>query len=724
MLRSVALRVSVRGSLARRSMASRAKKEKDPLKAVTAQSEQAVAELGFGSRVFNPALLPTETRKALDARLTRASAEPLSSEHRSVIADVVGKWAMANGATNISHWFAPLRNSGAEKHDSFKDYSGRFELGASKLFKGETDGSSFPNGGLRSTHTAAAYTAWDMTSMPFIRNRTLYVPAVFVTHNGDPLGEKLPLLRSMEAVNEQSLRLLRALGDKEVARVDSNVGWEQEFFVVDQEAYDQRPDLVHCGRTLFGAKPHRGQQLETNYFGQVPPRVREYLYDVQSNLFQLGVSLATFHNEVAPGQHELSPIFTLLSRASDQNLMTMEVMREVAAKHGLAVLFHEKPFAGVNGSGKHNNWGLNAIYKDGRDENLFVPSADEAKSARFIAMVSALAHAVNAHGDLLRIGVASAHNDHRLGAQEAPPAIISLYTGAHLEAHLRRVVAGGPLAGYTSVAPTMDFNVPSVTPMKSAVEDRNRTAPFPFCGNRFEFRAVGGSQNISFPLTLLSTAVADGLADLAGHLERGKSLRDAVAEQLAGSMRVVFNGNGYSEEWQQEAERRGLPNLRSTPDAIERLDTAKNRELLARFGVFKEHVLGARAEILYHNYVQTLVMEGATMSDMLHTGFMPAFQKDVANMQSVFAPLNEQRKTIYTNIATATAELDQALEGVFASHDHHHQALYCRDVLKVKMAAVRRLVDRAEVLCPKEFYPYPRYDRLLLGHHSEDAASW
>jgi glutamine synthetase len=642
---------------------------------------------------------------------------------RAVLARSIGDWAMQLGATNYAHWYHPNRGLPAEKHDAFLDYDGTFRLPVSRLFRGETDGSSLPSGGLRATHTAAAYSSWDTSSPPFIRGSTLYIPAVVVSHDGHPLDDKLPLLRSQEAINEQGQRLMKALDlTRSIRRVVSNVGCEQEFFLVDIDAYKARPDLVHCGRTLFGAKPHRGQQLEQNYCGAVPPRIRAFLYDVQGELWRLGMMINTFHNEVAPSQHELSPVFTVTSLAADQNELCMEVMREYAAEHGLAVLLHEKPFAGLNGSGKHNNWGLNAYLEKGSGSiNLFHPGRSQTESARFVAMVSTVMYALRKHGDLLRVGVATPHNDHRLGAQEAPPAIISLATGKVLESHLRSVINGGDLHGYALRPRWLDTHCGSVEPIEAAPEDRNRTAPFPFCGNRFEFRAVGASQNIAWPLTLLNTAVADGMSALADIAEQRVPVRDAVAKLLRENMDVVFNGNGYEQAWADEAARRGLPNLRTTPAALATLDSPKNRELLSRFKIMSPEVLKARAHMFYHQYAETVAMEAATMSDMLHTGFIPGFQDDVASMHEDFRATNDQRRRLYDEILRATAELDaeiargkaEAERGVEAHAAHGEKQLL------PKMAAVRALVDRAELIMPARHYPYPRYEQILLGHHAD-----
>eukprot|EP00697_Spironema_sp_BW2_P008162 gnl/Spiro4/22673_TR11186_c0_g1_i1.p1 gnl/Spiro4/22673_TR11186_c0_g1~~gnl/Spiro4/22673_TR11186_c0_g1_i1.p1 ORF type:complete len:609 (-),score=194.19 gnl/Spiro4/22673_TR11186_c0_g1_i1:531-2357(-) len=526
---------------------------------------------------------------------------PMPKDLANQLANTLQYWAMSRGAVVFSHWFSPLRGSNAEKYDSFIDLnyttgSILVDFSGSKLFGGETDGSSFPHGGLRATHAAGAYTAWDTTSPPFVLNDTLYIPASFIAWTGQALDERTPLLRSQDAVNEYGVRLLRALGDKKVQRVDSKVGWEQEFFVIDKNNFLARPDLRQTGRSLIGALPSLGQQTEFYYFNAVPQRVRTFMRDVQQQMWRVGIPINTMHNEVAPAQHEISPIFSVVNIAMDQNILAQKILRETAEKHDLAVLFHEKPFAGLNGSGKHNNWGLNTD----TGVNLFVPGKSPADQSRFMAFVAVLVRGLDMHGDLLRCSVATANNDHRLGAQEAPPAIISLSTGRNLEEHIKRVVAGDDLPGYSSASySTLEFGTNAVPSLMRPREDRNRTAPFPFCGNRWEFRAVGSSQNIALPLMILNTIVADSMLALAKDLENGRPLRDAVANLFKQHQRVIFNGNGYSPEWHAEAARRGLPNLQNSVDATATFASDKNKQLFASMKVLGPEEVDARQTILF-----------------------------------------------------------------------------------------------------------------------------
>ena len=482
------------------------------------------------------------------------------------------------------------------------------------LFQSETDGSSFPNGGLRATHTAAAYMSWDRLSPPFIRGDTVYIPSSFITWTGAAEDEKTPLLRSMEAVNQEGMRVMNAIGT-ECTEVVCNVGWEQEFFCVDVEHYLMRPDLMAAGRALIGAQPPRGQQTDLNYFNATQPRVAAFLDEVQSELWAIGQPLSVMHNEVAPSQYEFSPIFSLTNIANDQNVASMEVLTEVATRHGLAVLCHEKPFAGINGSGKHNNWGLNTDTGD----NLYTPGKTPEQQARFMTMVAVLTQAVNRHADLMRCGVATAGNDHRLGAQEAPPAIISLATGEHMKEHIDAIIAGGALEGYGSTTKSVAAGARAVPDVEAAMEDRNRTAPFPFCGNRFEFRAVGSQQNFAFPLAILHSAVAESLGEMADLIEGGLSQQEATAKMFKENERIIFNGNGYDEAWHHEAEHeRGLPNLRNTVDAFEIFASDKAKDLFSKVSVFTPAEVEARQEIAleaYTNVSSLLFVLGGTPSN-------------------------------------------------------------------------------------------------------------
>ena len=615
-----------------------------------------------------------------------------------------------------------MRGGNGVKYDMFVDYDwgGEGTLNGTMkdmkitnpdLFFNETDGSSFPNGDMRQTHRAAAFMNWDRVSPPFVRDGCLYLPASFVTHNGDALDEKTPLLRSEKAINKSGLRLQKLLGDEETTKVVSNVGWEQEFFAVDRDMYLQRPDLVASGRMLIGAQPPRGQQTDFNYFNRMQPRVRAYMDELTEELLTLGMPVSVFHNEVAPSQYEFSPIFKLTNVATDENTLAMEVMEDIAVRHNLAILFHEKPFGGVNGSGKHNNWGLNT--DSGR--NLFVPGKTEQDQASFIALVACLARALHIHGDVVRVGVATAGNDHRLGAQEAPPAIISLYTGDTMAAQLQKVVDGGELHGYGEQNISVDFGTNNVSPLNVNLEDRNRTAPFPFCGNRFEFRAVGSTQNCGYPLAIVNAAMAESMEVLADAIEGGKSPRDAVADMLQEHWQIIFNGDGYSKEWPIEAASRGLPNLKNTVDAVETLTCSKNQQLFESQQIFTPTELHARQEIQFEKYTNDLTIEANCMIDMLETGVLPACAKDLQTYHNT--NLGVKRAAVYDELEAATDVLTELYNNL-PDENANGQARYCVDVLKPQMEVVRELSDTAERLVAADLWPFPKYSEILFHHHS------
>ena len=615
-----------------------------------------------------------------------------------------------------------MRGGNGVKYDMFVDYDwgGEGTLNGTMkdmkitnpdLFFNETDGSSFPNGDMRQTHRAAAFMNWDRVSPPFVRDGCLYLPASFVTHNGDALDEKTPLLRSEKAINKSGLRLQKLLGDEETTKVVSNVGWEQEFFAVDRDMYLERPDLVASGRMLIGAQPPRGQQTDFNYFNRMQPRVRAYMDELTEELLTLGMPVSVFHNEVAPSQYEFSPIFKLTNVATDENTLAMEVMEDIAVRHNLAILFHEKPFGGVNGSGKHNNWGLNT--DSGR--NLFVPGKTEQDQASFIALVACLARALHIHGDVVRVGVATAGNDHRLGAQEAPPAIISLYTGDTMAAQLQKVVDGGELHGYGEQNISVDFGTNNVSPLNVNLEDRNRTAPFPFCGNRFEFRAVGSTQNCGYPLAIVNAAMAESMEVLADAIEGGKSPRDAVADMLQEHWQIIFNGDGYSKEWPIEAASRGLPNLKNTVDAVETLTCSKNQQLFESQQIFTPTELHARQEIQFEKYTNDLTIEANCMIDMLETGVLPACAKDLQTYHNT--NLGVKRAAVYGELEAATDALTELYNNL-PDENANGQARYCVDVLKPQMEVVRELSDTAERLVAADLWPFPKYSEILFHHHS------
>merc|ERR1719282_37278 len=657
------------------------------------------------------------------------SGAPTSEEDQKAIAKGMFKWARENGCTDFAHWFFPSRGGsgavggavGALKMDTLIDLDFKSKsankpffpvLPTDRLFQGETDGSSFPNGGLRVTHSAAAFTVWDRTSPPFIVGTTLRIPCAFLTHFGRAIDDKTPLLRSQDAVSAQGLRLLKALGLASDAKcLRSYLGWEQEFFVVSAALYKKRPDLVNTGRTLFGKLPSRGQQMDLNYFAPVPAKVDMLMKEVQEICLRRGTPMAVRHNEVAPGQHEMSPIFGCANFSADNNVYFMETCNRLASKYGLMVLFHEKPFAGINGNGKHANWSI------GTDTgiNFFYPGKTKEARTIYTAALACLAHGIYTYNEVVRCCVASAGNDHRLGAQEAPPAIISLYPGTGFEAHVDAIIAGGPLLGYKAEKSTADPKAASAMPAVCGVEDRNRTAPFPFCGNRFEFRAVGSSQNCSFPIAVCNTIMASGMAALSGLIEGGMSHRDAVAKLFKENRHVIFTGNGYSAEWPKEAAKRGLSNLNTTPLAIATFNSAKAKKLFLEMGIFSAEECDARAEVMFENYSTTPSVEVETLVDMIETGILPACAKDMAKYESMPA-LAGDRKATYTSIKTETDKL----KDLFGKkpHDLKAEATYLCDTIKPQMAAIRALVDKAEGLLEAGLYPYPTYEELIYSHHS------
>eukprot|EP00750_Incisomonas_marina_P032832 INCI9373.1.p1 GENE.INCI9373.1~~INCI9373.1.p1 ORF type:complete len:723 (-),score=107.48 INCI9373.1:340-2367(-) len=656
---------------------------------------------------------------------TRTTGEPMSKQAGNKLAHALCEWAKERGCRQYAHWFSPVRGARGLKHDGFFDYDYKGEgqqggtvreciegFSAAKLFYNETDGSSFPNGGLRVTHRAAAFMNWDTTSPPFVRNATLYIPAGFVAHTGHALDEKTVLLRSQDAVSRAGVRLLHAMAGEvngqgaDVTRVVANVGWEQEFFVVDRALYERRPDLIAAGRTLIGAPPARGQQTDYNYFNKVPPAARAFFDAVQKELWAIGVSMTTFHNEVAPSQVEFCPIFKLTNIAADENALALEIIEDLSVHYGVKALLHEKPFAGINGSGKHCNWGVNTD----RGQNLLAPGKTEESQAQFITFVAALTRTVHVHGDVMRVGVATSGNDHRLGAQEAPPAIISLYTGDIMERHIDSILEGGPLAGYGAEETSIDFGTTSIPAVTARLEDRNRTAPFPFCGNRFEFRAVGSSQAIGFPLALLNTAFAQSLNILAEQIEGGLSARDAVAETFRAHKPAIFNGNGYSAEWQEEAARRGLPNLRTSPDAYDTFASAKNIELFASQKVMTEAEVHARKEVLEEKYAADIELEATCLLRMVETGILPACAKDMANYAAAPA-LAGDRSEIYASIAARAKALRKVHAGIASAEQ---QARYCVENVVPCMQELREVCDRAEEYMEAKLRPFPSYEQILF----------
>eukprot|EP00931_Biecheleriopsis_adriatica_P082193 TRINITY_DN5560_c0_g1_i1.p1 TRINITY_DN5560_c0_g1~~TRINITY_DN5560_c0_g1_i1.p1 ORF type:complete len:836 (+),score=171.30 TRINITY_DN5560_c0_g1_i1:40-2508(+) len=656
----------------------------------------------------------------------------LDEETKAAVAKGMFTWARENGATSFAHWFFPCRMGGgavggtlgAYKVDTLIDLTWSsdatikpFEatFPPDRLFCGETDGSSFPNGGLRATHTAAAFTMWDRSSPVFILDDVMRIPCCFVTHYGKCIDLKTPLLRSCDAVSHEGIRLLRNMGlqgpkARNAKSVLSYVGWEQEFFVISAELYKKRPDLVNCGRTLFGQLPQRNQQMDLNYFGPIPVTVKKLLDTVEAKMLEIGVPMAVKHNEVAPGQHEMSPIFCVASASCDSNVIFQEICTQEAQKLGLVVLFHEKPFAGINGNGKHNNWSV------GTDTgiNWFYPGKNDEDRLCFVTGVAALAWGLMEYNELVRVSVAHAGNDHRLGAQEAPPAIVSLYPGTGFEAHVDNIIKGGNLLGYKANKQKADPGCCAAEPIDTNVEDRNRTAPFPFCGNRFEFRAVGSSQNCSFPTAICNTVWAAGAAHISSKIESGISLRDAVAATFHECRSVIFTGNGYSAEWPVEAARRGLPNLNTTPLAIRGYRSKKSQMALSAMRIFDAEEFEALAETMYENYNTTLTVEVETMLAMVSKDICPALAKDLATYKN--APyLAGERRSLYPQVAAQADKLKKAMESMPEGLDAH--AVYLCDVIKPEMAELRKLVDQAEGLMESGLYPYPTYEQILYSHH-------
>ena len=655
--------------------------------------------------------------------------KPLTPEVANVVAHEMKEWAISKGATHYTHWFQPMTGITAEKHDSFINPAGDgtviMSFSGKELIKGEPDASSFPNGGLRSTFEARGYTAWDPTCNAFIKDGTLCIPTAFCSYSGQVLDKKTPLLRSAKALSDQAVRLLKVFG-KETAKVVTTVGPEQEYFLVDKELFLKRKDLIFSGRTLFGAKPPKGQELEDHYFGSIRPRVLAFMADLDEHLWKLGILAKTRHNEVAPAQHELAPIFTVVNVAADHNQLTMEFMRKIADKHGLACLLHEKPFAGVNGSGKHNNWSISTA----EGENLLEPGKNPQDNLLFLTILTAVIAAVDDHQDLLRLSVASAGNDHRLGANEAPPAIISMYLGDELTAILESMETGKHYEHIKATA--MKLGVDVIPEFMRDTTDRNRTSPFAFTGNKFEFRMLGSTTNISCPNTMINTAVAEKFDEFATRLEKSadfeKDVRELVKEVYAKHKRIVFNGNGYSDEWTAEAERRGLLNLKNTPDALVRYTDEKNVRLLEKYGVYTPVEVAARQEILLDNYSKIINIEAQTMIEMANKEIIPAcakFTKDLAAGISKKAALGISALA-ETDIAKKVSELtDRAYAATKVLEDVVVEAKLVEDVAEaahnyhdkvvVAMQELRAACDAAETIVSKEYWPFPTYSDLLFS---------
>ena len=689
----------------------------------------------FGSLVFDDrvmkAMLSADVYQSLKKTIDEGAS--LNNDVANAVAAAMKDWAVEHGATHFTHWFQPLTGITAEKHDSFitpaSDGRVIMEFSGKELIKGEPDASSFPSGGLRATFEARGYTAWDPTSYAFIKDKTLCIPTAFCSYGGEALDKKTPLLRSMQALNKQALRILRLFGNTDVKCVRTSVGPEQEYFLVDKALYEQRKDLVFCGRTLFGAKAPKGQEMDDHYFGVIKPRVAAYMADLNEELWKLGVLAKTEHNEVAPSQHELAPIYTTTNIATDHNQLTMEIMQKVAAKHGLVCLLHEKPFAGVNGSGKHNNWSM----ATDTGVNLLTPGETPYENAKFLLFLCAVIKAVDDYQDLLRVSVATAGNDHRLGANEAPPAVVSMFLGDELTAVLDAIENDAPYSG--SEKTTMKLGVHVLPKFTRDTTDRNRTSPFAFTGNKFEFRMLGSSNSIACANIMLNAAVAESLKIYADRLENvddfETALHDMIKKTIKDHKRIIFNGNGYDDAWIKEAtEERGLLNLRTTPDAMPAMIADKNVKMLTAHKIFSPAELHSRYEILLENYSKTVNIEALTMVDMARKEILPAVEGYTKSLAETLAakkaavaglPCKYETATIAKlselsdEIADATADLDSEIAKFQAIEDVTEAANDIRDVILGKMDALRAVCDEAETITAKEFWPFPTYSDLLFS---------
>ena len=685
----------------------------------------------FGSLVFNQTvmkeMLPPKTFTALKHTMNEGT--PLDLDAANQIAEAMKNWAISKGATHYSHWFQPLTGITAEKHDSFLTPADEGKIimsfSGKELIKGEPDASSFPNGGKRSTFEARGYTVWDPTSYPFVKDHTLCIPTAFCSYNGEALDKKTPLLRSMEALNEQSLRILKLFG-KKPKHVTTTMGPEQEYFLIDEKLYQKRKDLKMCGRTLFGARPVKGQEMDDQYFAAIKPRVIEYMEDLNTELWKLGIYAKTEHNEAAPAQHEMAPIFTTSNLAADQNQLTMEIMKKVARRHGLLCLLHEKPFEGVNGSGKHNNWSI--ATDDG--ENLFAPGKTPRDNAQFLLFLTAVIKAVDENQDLLRYSVASAGNDHRLGANEAPPAIMSIYVGDELQAILEAIKSGKTYDGKKRGKMTIGVDV--LPPIPKDSTDRNRTSPFAFTGNRFEFRSVGSALSISGPNTILNAILANSLCDFADELEKSKDfdadLQKLIKREITAHWRILFNGNGYGKEWIEEAEQRGLKNYRTTPKAIEHYIDEKNIKLFTRMGIYTPEEMKSHYDIKLEKYCQVVNIEVNTMLEMVQKDIIPAAFKYMNvladtefKMQRVFSLCDAGLK-LMGRLNTLINDLSNKANKLSVEHDKTNKIAdlmkrahsYAKVILPA-MEQVRAVADQIEPLLGEEYKPFPSYEDLLYS---------
>ena len=684
----------------------------------------------YGSKVFNEHVmkerLPSATYKSLERTLHKGA--PLDIEVANVVASVMKRWAMELGATHYTHWFQPLTGITSEKHDGFVspvgDGTAILEVSGKELGRGEPDASSFPSGGLRATCEARGYTAWDPTSYAFVKDDVLCIPTAFVSYTGEALDKKTPLLRSMNALSGQAIRILKLFG-KDVDYVSTTVGPEQEYFLVKKEDYEARQDLILTGRTLFGAPSAKGQELEEHYFGVIRPEVSEFMKELDEELWKLGVPAKTKHNEVAPCQHELAPIFDTTNVAIDHNLLTMEMMKKIAPKYGLVCLQHEKPFEGVNGSGKHNNWSMSTTH-----ENLLDPGDTPMENLQFLVFLAAVIKAVDEYADLLRTSVATPGNDHRLGANEAPPAIISIFVGEELEAVIDAIASDSPYAG--PVKMKMDLGVDVLPKFSKDTTDRNRTSPFAFTGNKFEFRMPGSAENLSDANTILNTAVAKELKGYADELEGAEDFTSAaialIKRTIRDHRRVIFNGNGYTAEWEEEAARRGLPNKKNTPAALPALIDPKNIQLMEDFGVLTKIEMESRYEVEMEHYSKIINIEALTMLEMARKQLLPAinaYMSEVANTAASKLAVSEaisvrsETKTL-TRLSTDADAMSDAIDALQAAvdtaeamTDESAKAVSFHDDVLPKMDALRAAADDAETICGEDYWPLPSYSKML-----------
>ena len=693
---------------------------------------KSIVEEIFGSKVFDESVMREKLAKDTYRELEKTirDGKQLNIKIANAVAHAMKEWAIEQGATHYTHWFQPMTGVTAEKHDGFinpdKDGKVIMEFSGKELIKGEPDASSFPNGGLRATFEARGYTAWDPTSYAFIKTGVLCIPTAFCSYSGHALDKKTPLLRSMQAINKQALRIVKLFGHDDVHTIKTTVGPEQEYFLVDQKYYEQRKDLIYTGRTLFGAPCPKGQELEDHYFGTIKTRVQEFMTDLNKELWKLGILAKTEHNEVAPAQHELAPIFTTTNIATDHNQLTMELIQRVAKKHGLVALLHEKPFEGINGSGKHNNWSLSTD----TGLNLLEPGDTPHENAQFLVFLAAIIKAVDEHQDLLRLSVATAGNDHRLGANEAPPAIISIFLGDELTAVLQAIEADQPYDGKEKELMKIGATVLPKFPKDST--DRNRTSPFAFTGNKFEFRMPGSNSSIAGCNIVLNTVIADELEKSANILEGADdfetTLHALIKDTIKNHKRIIFNGNGYDDSWIEEAEKRGLLNLKTTPDALPYFKTEENIELFERQKVLSKEEVESRYEILMDEYEKEINIEALTMLDIAKKDILPAASKfsreltdTIANKKAIGIDLTYELETTkkvseaLTEAYQAMVTLEKDVEKLHAIDDVEKSAFYVRDFIIQDMAALRKPCDELEVVTSNEDWPFPTYGKLLFG---------